>query len=184
MKLGYIPNMAKIMRMSISIPSELKAQMNEVKYVNWSKTARSSFERKLSEISQQNDLGDIIERLRATKQKESDAFRAGHTSGRLWAETKAEISELNNLARVCEEFERDPVHTWGWFLSCPHAVYSPAELLVFGIFGIRPELSNDEGKKFWESWLGELWKETASGEWLCGFAEGAITLWQEVRDRI
>jgi hypothetical protein len=78
--------------------------------VSWSAVACRAFEAKLAEIAarkEQRTMDDVIQRLRASQQKDEDeAYRDGHELGREWVtmtgDWAAEVGELKELAKVAE----------------------------------------------------------------------------------
>ena len=115
-----------------------------------------------------------IERLRASRQKsEEKAGEAGEDDGRKWASNTAEAEELSRLEGLY-----DP-HNWDITDGLPEArdVY----------YGMHSE---DDGD--WQS-ADEFWENVADLKTIApinhcayvrGFVEGALEVWEEVKDAI
>jgi hypothetical protein len=151
--------------------------------VNWSAVAAQAFEAKLAEIASRKEtktLNDVIQRLRASKQRASDDhYREGEEAGRRWAENEAEADELARLERAQGRAD-------AWELLFEEAAgqsYSAGELLYFVL---HPENHKDrsEASDFWECALGDDTTRTEDGSYVRGFAEGALALWREVKDKL
>jgi hypothetical protein len=173
-------------RTTISVPPTLKSQMDAVEEsVNWSAVACRAFEAKLAEIAakkEQKSMDDVITRLRASMRRvEDEQYRQGTQCGREWVEDRAEANDLIRLerwkARVGWEwdqlFSRDDQNN----------AYSMAELLVFEIW---PEDDGDRStaQSFWEEALGDDTSAVDDPQFVKGFAEGALELWDEIKDKL
>jgi uncharacterized protein YukE len=99
--------MAKI---NLSIPDELKAQMDALPGRQWSQVAARAFQNevKLQTLKGEN-MSEALERLRASKQQVADEDRAvGAEIGKEWAMTKATWKDLRAVAGVAEEADKWP----------------------------------------------------------------------------
>ena len=108
-------------RMNISLPDELKAQMDAVAGVNWSEIARDAFATalKIHQLREVNMEQAQIERLRASKTKNADREKAeGIEAGHDWALNRAEYDEL---ARVVDLSDQNEVTA----LDLGFAIYGP-----------------------------------------------------------
>src|SRR5262245_50206342 len=90
-------------RMNITIPNDLKKQMDKVgSDVNWSAAAAEAFRAKLLEVTSQRrveNMQDVIERLKASKERRmNEQYQVGLGAGKRWAESIAEAHELERLA--------------------------------------------------------------------------------------
>jgi hypothetical protein len=110
-------------RTTISLPRDLKRRMDAVKEeINWSAVACRAFEEKLGELAAKKEkkaMADIIQRLRAAKQRGADAlYRQGYEDGRRWASERAEYDDLVRL----EQFyaKRRAERDWEKFFERDH----------------------------------------------------------------
>jgi hypothetical protein len=171
--------------MNISIPDDLRSRMDAVDQpVNWSAVAADAFERKLAEIISRRgaqDMQDVVNRLRASlKDHEGKEYTAGHEAGEQWANSTAEASELKRLSKFQAKCGRD----WDDFFDesmDPNCAYSIQERLFFAI---NPDADGDRGaaSEFAETISGN--DGDIGGAWLKGFAEGAIAVWEKVKDQL
>jgi hypothetical protein len=175
--------MAKHARTTITVPSDLKARMEAVdEPVNWSAIACAAFEQKLAEIIKQRgtkDMDEVIDRLRASKKKhDSEQYQQGHEAGQEWAKEQAEVDELLLL----EKWEQScpPTEWQDCFIAGDRSAYSVAENFVFRIW---PDDDGDRGaaQNFWEQQGRE---DNPDGEFVRGFAEGALGIWNQVKDKL
>lgn len=174
-------------RANVSIPAELKDQMDAVsKGVNWSAVAAEAFRRKLLEIDSSREaktMDEVIERLRAAKKLEdSETYQEGHEAGVCWAKSEARPRQLRNLQK--------------WHDGLQDSLEGSLELMgdEDAVFGIDTELAgiiegNDldrrGGEEFWEVVLGEGGPERiAEGSFAHGFVEGALEVWAKVSRKI
>src|SRR4051794_7369221 len=99
---------SKVYRTTISIPQDLKEQMDAVKdQVNWSAVAARAFQAKLFEIQARKAKSmskeDVVKRLRALQEQEGEEeYAEGKQAGREWAERQAKPRELRRLADYIE----------------------------------------------------------------------------------
>jgi hypothetical protein len=177
--------MADYIRSTITITPELKAQMDAVEEaVNWSEVARHAFEAKLAEIAAKKEIksmDDVITRLRASKRRaESEQYEKGETVGREWAEEYAEADELIHLERWYGQLGRDADAVFGE----PDNNGPAASALV--AWGACPE--NDESwpaaQDFWEQALGDDTSAADDPQFVRGFVEGALGLWNRVKHKL
>ena len=126
-------------------------------------------------------MNDVIARLRASKRRSDDAqYQAGAQAGRTWAEQQAEAEELQRLedwkARCSWEWDR-------LFERGVSTAYSPGELMVFEI---QPESDENRSvaEEFWEMELGDDTSLAHDPMFVKGFVEGALALWEQVKDRL
>jgi hypothetical protein len=175
--------MPKHVRTTITVPPDLKARMDAVdETVNWSAIACQAFEQKLADLIRQKgptDMNEVIERLRASKQKfESEQFTQGHEAGQEWAKDAAEAEELIQLGKLRD---RCGWRDWdGFFATGDRDAYGASERFVFAIW---PERDGERAAAtdFWEQ-LGV--EDVPSDEFVRGFAEGALSVWDQVKDQL
>lgn len=165
-------------RTTITIPADLKKRMDKFSDpVNWSALACRAFEQRLSEPSrkkrlQENEMSKVIERLQESKRVHyGEAFELGRGQGSDWAKEDAQVPELQQLERIYDDF----------FETDSNCAYSIDELLYFHMF---PADDGDRtaARDFWECY--ELDRMDCPDKFVQGFANGAIDVWNEVKDHI
>jgi hypothetical protein len=176
-------------KMTIYLSDALKARMDAVEGVNWSPLAARAFEHKLAEIITQKGakhMDDVVARLRASKAKTGDAFTIrGREAGREWAKDHAEAIQLERLDAYTEgdfgigctwqEWLEDPAPEDSAFGNDHHLAEALSE---------NPEsFDRADGDGFWE-FVGASDEERSSGSFLVGFVEGALEVWNEVKDKL
>jgi hypothetical protein len=181
-----MPDEIKSARTTISVPRQLKARMEAVaEPVNWSALACRAFEAKLAEIAakkEQKSMDDIITRLRASKWRvENEQYQQGDAAGRDWVKDLAEADELRRL----ERWKAEMGQYWaGCFTGDDqNCAYSAAEQVVFTVW---PEHDGDRAvvRDFWEQALGDDTSAADDPQFVKGFVEGALALWDEVKDQL
>jgi hypothetical protein len=177
----------KSYRTTITIPQSLKERMDAVgDSVNWSALAARAFEAKLLEIELRSkrtmSKEDVLKRLRAAKAEDDEEEVAdGKQAGREWAEQDARPKELRRLEGL---YSRCTGREWEDFFDAPGSTaYSTAERLLFTL---HPENDGDrqEAGSFWEGALGDDKARAEEDAFLQGFAEGALEVWNEVKDSL
>src|SRR5262245_29361945 len=119
--------MSKVHRTTISIPADLKEQMDAVTdKVNWSGVAAAAFRAKLFEIQSRGRSSvskqDVVNRLKALKEQEkAEEFEDGKAAGRAWAERTATPKELERLVTFRQNCEQRDSHDW-WDTSSDYFV--------------------------------------------------------------
>ena len=174
-------------KMTIYVPDDLKRRMDEVEGVNWSPLACRAFESKLAEIISQRgakNMSDVVSRLKASKAKTIDeATLRGQQAGKTWASDRAEFEDLQRL----EDWSTSDHGRWSWqeHLLSPDGsnAFGPDHQLADSITG--ENLDRPEGDCFWEVAIGDGSREDRnSGSFLVGFVEGALAVWDEVKDQL
>jgi hypothetical protein len=178
---------SKSARTTISMPRQLKEQMEAVtEPVNWSALACRAFEAKLAEIAakkEQKSMDDVITRLRASMRRvEDEQYRQGEQCGREWVEDLAEADQLIRL----ERWKARAGWEWDQLFSSDdqNRAYSMAELCVFEMW---PEDDGDRGcaRSFWEEALhGDDMSAADDPQFVKGFIEGALDLWNQVKHKL
>jgi hypothetical protein len=170
-------------RQTVSIPMDLKRRMDRAaEPVNWSAEAAKAFEAKLAEIAsrkEMKDMSDVVQRLRASKATmENEDFQEGYAAGKVWAEQDADARDLTNL----DAFRTRVGNDWeACFVGSDS--YSPAAHLADTITG--EDLDRGDITEFWERALGAAdAQKSYHGEFLRGFAEGALAVWDEVEGQL
>jgi hypothetical protein len=178
--------MGNSVRTNITIPAELKMRMDAVSHlVNWSAVARQAFEQRLAEIVTEKrkvNMEEAIARLRVSKAKHrSQLYKEGLRTGKAWAKSRAEADELTLLSDLRERAQ--PRSEWeGCFTDDPlvSEAYSAAERFYFMI---RPDYVGDRGAAF-GFWSTVVNGKMPAGEFVHGFADGALAVWDGVRDQL
>jgi hypothetical protein len=162
-------------RVSIYVPDEMKARMDEAGGLNWSAAAQRAFEIEINSQRWKMET-DAIEktaaRLRASKAEEEEQLKTeGRTAGQEWARDDATFRALKAISEL--DWSVVPEDAYGYKLAC---------------------LILDEKGPSYPAEAGELWDELRGGyptdesepdaAWLEGFIEGAIEVWNEVADRV
>jgi hypothetical protein len=176
-------------RTTISIPLELKARMDAVvEDINWSELACRAFEQKLAEITSTKgvkDMKDVAIRLRASKHKLSGVrYKDGFRAGQRWAKDTADAEELERLegVRNC----RSPGEWASWWHIKTRGGIGPCDRFIHAITPPHPEAGGREVVgNFWEGHGGFDWEERSfDGDFVQGFAEGALDIWDRVKDEL
>ncbi len=145
-------------RMSISMPDQLKVEMDAIGSVNWSALAVEAFQRvvRKSRKVEAMNTEQVVERLRASyEETKSVEQEEGHAAGVEWASTTAEADELIWL-EANDELAALRLHEW-------RVSDSPFE----------------------EYDLQDFWGESKpSHAFVEGFVEGAIEAWENVKDQV
>jgi hypothetical protein len=182
-----VKQQARFVRTTVSVPADLKKRMDKVaESVNWSALACRAFQDKLAEIAERKEkkeMGDVIERLRASKRKsDSEQSRDGYTAGQAWAERHAEAAELERLDSFVTCIEQDS-SDWDGFLDASGSAYGPGERLYFAL---QPDDDGNRGaaRDFWEGAARAEALDSLPGEFIRGFAEGALSVWHRVEDKL
>jgi hypothetical protein len=172
--------MSKIQRVTISVPAALRERMEAVKgRVNWSAVAARAFEGKLLELELAAKRGhmnkaDILKRMQAAQEADTEDYEDGKAAGRAWAAESATPKELKRLAAHIEKCESHGSGGEWWQLR---GVLATA---------IRPKFKEvAEGMgAFWEELLGDEAHRAADADFLRGFGQGAVEVWDEVSDEL
>jgi hypothetical protein len=176
-------------RTTITVPRELKQRMKSVRdYVNWSSVARRAFEATLNELSQQQQADEEsatmegvvarLRRLRSEALEDGGSRSAGDAQGRKWAMNVASPEQLNRLEQFRmslsePQWEQLFLTDAGWRELARRI--DPATLSPNG----RPRPGKE--RALWKGILEEPPEDLAFFQ---GFAEGAISVWREVRDQL
>ena len=166
---------------NVSLPVTLHEALSAHPEENWSAVAAKAFEQRLGEIKQQQnrkekkpDLMNTINRLRKSKAAhDGEQYTSGKTAGREWAQDVAEAPQLERL----EEYNNDLGRS---FRQPLHGENIARELA--SVIENDQGLSWNDVTNFWERSAGV--ETLPNGEYLGGFVDGAIGLWQEVKDEL
>lgn len=176
----------------ISVPTELNARMAKHADENWSAIACRAFESRLGELAaqkQEKNMDDVVARLRASKhESDSQIYLDGKDAGEDWAKETASAAELKRLSRLREKLDHEPQYGWEWFFdsSVNRGAFSPADHLAFAILGDDDDRDREDSTRFWETATG--WDQYNSSltddQFLRGFAEGALEIWEQVAAKL
>ena len=173
----------KAVKMNITVPEDLRDEMNQASNVNWSAVACEAFRKKLTALELESNMSDLIGRLRAEKsQCRDEAYDDGHRWGSEWANEMASYPELKRLTKKCEELRYYTPENWEDIFTENAENPDPAMLLCEWIGG---EDCNNwrSARSFWED-VGLEDPEEMENAWFKGFAEGAIEVFMKVRDEL
>jgi hypothetical protein len=126
---------------------------------------------------------DVVDRLRAAREKAvKEEYEDGASAGRKWARSTATPKELKRLERYVTSGDGNA--GW-WDVDCPNwcAPFGAADYLVFALRP-RDKDDHDAPNQFWTEALGDDIHRIQDGDFLRGFGEGAITIWEQVKDRL
>ncbi len=171
-------------KMSIYVPDEMKARIDEAgDRANWSGIAQRAFGVELNHLESVKEIGsmtDVIERLRASKEKNAEAsINDGRKAGRNWAMRWAEYDALKRVAALNADLLLE--------------IYEEPEIaaraiVIEAVVGDRDETrdilkrGSDTAELF--SVDEDMIDATLTQEWLAGFVEGAQAVWYEIADKI
>lgn len=181
--------MTKIYRTTISIPQELKDEMDAVtEQVNWSAIAARAFQAKLVEIRSRKGKSmskeDVVKRLKAASEvEEEQEYEAGKKAGREWAEQTATPKELRRLRRYFQCYEGQQAYWWDIDANWS----GPYGALEKFVLAARPETIRDDHEVFgffWEEALGEFDEWINDPDFFHGFGDGAMEVWQDVKNEL
>ena len=176
-------------RTTISIPDALKARMDAItESVNWSQVAAVAFELHLGKIAtarKEKDKSALVSRLRASKITRGDKdYADGFRSGGHWAEDEASYAHLDNMSKIYETRKQD----FDFDSDSPITAKGVAQMTSVTDYGDwlpRYEIIT----AFWEKGvfnmtpLGPYEKEAiANRNWLRGFVEGAVSVFESVKE--
>ena len=169
-------------RTTISIPDELKAEMDALgESINWSATAAEAFRAEIERSkvrrarTEGKQMSAALKRLATSKAEyEAEARDRGHADGTKWAMGKAEYGQLKNLAQHWPNTET----------TAPTGIndaFGPAGVFQWMIQG--DSASRTDIEAFWV----DLWKEPTdpdrgSAEYWDGFVEGALEVFEKLDD--
>ena len=162
-------------KISIYVSSEMKASMDDAeREVNWSAIAQRAFEAELNyviSIKEVKDMSEVIERLRASKQKSAaDEIADAKSLGVEWAKLHAEYNELRRMSMV----DTDGLDILSGLEAATH-IYGnvieqddrPDKDELAELFLVDPDT------------IGFL-----TPEFVEGFVDGAKDVWEEIKGKI
>ncbi|WP_324134168.1 hypothetical protein [Bosea sp. (in: a-proteobacteria)] len=153
-------------RMSIYVSDDLKERMDQSGDMNWSGIAQAAFATAMFRNPQMKEpvMQDVIERLRASKlEHELYETTEGKKDGRAWAMKTATFTQLRDISRVdVSQFGDD----------------GRLARHIGKVIGEDP--SDRESSIFFDHGAEAL----ASDEYVAAFVEGAIEVWEDVKDKV
>jgi hypothetical protein len=95
-------------RINLSIPDELRDQMDQWPEVNWSKVAQDAFslQVEIQSLKGKSPQDAGIARLRAREQNGEKLFAEGVAIGKEWALDRCSYDELERVAKLAEAIEQ------------------------------------------------------------------------------
>jgi len=177
--------MSNTVRTTISVPTDVKEQMDKVEGVNWSAVATRAFEAKLLEVQSEMNVKtteEAIARLKAADEAEkNEMHQQGKKAGRRWAMQESTPKQLRKLADY--EFHSPDENDWS------DVVASWANQHNDGVAAGMCALLHPSMEKrlevlvFWENLLGDS-DLIEDQDFALGFIEGAIEFWRMVESRV
>ncbi len=160
-----------IVRLSISVPDELKAKMDKIESrVNWSSVAQTAFNKEitLQKPIEAGDMDQVVERLKASKEESiKNDFAEGIKYGAGWAALTASYEDLREIDKI----DVDNL--------CSVDKDRNLGILVDTIFDPDPD-RHDVEQFLSDHFSGE---RTSAAE-IKGFIVGVQAIWNEVADKI
>jgi hypothetical protein len=177
-----------VVRTTISVPRELKARMDKVEEsVNWSGVACSAFEAKLLELESQRqveNMDDVVARLKAAAELEDkEEYQAGLEAGRTWAKEDATPKQLRRIADYVEKSDRS--YDFCWYDSSLNwnAPFGPLDHFAFVAWPDRKD-DRSAADDFFEQALGDDAHRVQDDDFLHGFGDGVVEIWDQVRNKL
>ena len=177
---------AELYRMNISLPSELKQEMDAVtESVNWSAIAADAFRRKLLALTSQREgknMTEAITRLKAAMEFESiTEHELGGEDGKNWAMWTAKPKQLRLLSN---HYERNGLQKFIEAARNRSDEHYPALVLANVLYGMcHPDtLFDDEAEVYIENDLRTSVDDLNNIPYLTGFVEAALEVWHLVND--
>ena len=171
-------------RTTITVPRDLKRRMKAVRdSVNWSAVAGNAFEAKLRELSRKEEsktMQDVVKRLRKLKEEQAgnESFRTGETEGRNWAMNAATPDQLERLETFRSQMSSGD---WNGLFETEEGWRELARQIEPRTAAKSPSRRGKE-KSFWREIIDET--NISDMGFFRGFTEGALAVWQEVRDQL
>ena len=171
-------------RINVSISDDLKRRMDEVEDegVNWSALASLAFETKLAELITKRgarNMRDVIVRMRALKRTGVSGDRSrGREAGTNWAKDFADPSQLERLDELINGVDEE------YFAHDPDQESPPAERFYYEV--VEPDHVGRAlaALEWWRRNLRDSGDELPPASYIQGFAEGAMEVWEQVRDEL
>ena len=172
-------------RTTITVPRPLKRRMEAVEHrVNWSAVACQAFRARLEEFRQEvkpKTLDDVVERLRRQQSQQQDTTKPGGSAGRVWAMSVADLDQLQRLEAFREQYSEEE-----W----PQLFTTEDGWREVGL-AIAPSKSDRKvpkrPKAIWNRCLlpeNQSDAETSHPDFFRNFADEALQVWGEVKDKL
>ncbi len=176
-----------VVRMTISVPRDLKADMDDVSTpVNWSAAAVGAFRvklRELASVKETTTMDDVIARLKAADENDSNEQRQeGKEAGELWARDDARPRQLRRLLALD--------HLNGEGIDYHLGVYDNGmnHGIAWGLYAWLfngDDFGNGDIDSFWEGAIGDGGREKIDDiDYASGFCEGALEVWEKVKGKL
>lgn len=179
-----VPQSSRRQKM-VSISPELLGKLDEHPDTNWSAVACQAFEIKLGELAAQKEqktMTDVLARLKASKMKaNAQEYNEGFELGKAWASDYAEFEELQRIA-INKSKSHGTSYWEDSFTETENESYTVAERFYAVVAGEdRPHCRDVH--EFYEN-NGVTDEQKSIGKFIHGFAEGALEVYEEVKDKI
>lgn len=126
---------------------------------------------------------DVIRRLKSAKQAEATEEREeGQAAGRSWAEEMASPKQLRRLQAMASE--PGSIDAQLAKMSKGGALQVGRELYLYLHAGKRDPIDTTMIRTFWEEILGTEHLRIEDVDFASGFVEGALEVWEEVKEEI
>ena len=187
-------DVVNVVRMTISVPKELKAQMDGTTSVNWSAVASEAFRAKLLTLQSKKEtttMDEVAERLRAGDELDRNIdYRDGWAAGERWARQEARPKQLRNLQQSMEESAQDPGA--GFETVAGHKPAGVGWHVYLGMLGRRGAVTSFvevreiavAADAFWNSVIGTDRNRIETASFGQGFVEGALSIWEQIKDQV
>ena len=154
-------------RINLSVPDDLKAEMDSIESVNWSSVASDAFRRVVQQQKQWGStMSDAVNRMRASKERfEKDMQERGEADGRQWVLEAAEYETAKSVAEFeFRDFDRGELRS-----------------------AVEDEIDGD-----WDAFLAEVVGDDAdrqerlfgNGAYVRGFVDGVKEAFEEIERQL
>lgn len=180
-----------VARMNISVPSELKRDMDAAAgTVNWSAVAAAAFRAKLLDLraSKGGDtMDEVITRLKAAAELEAnESYQVGHRGGEEWARKYARPKQLRRLSKAVEMCDGNGGGDAAEFVGVLNNGRNSGVVMALaeGLTG-RDDIDRREARDFCSELVGDdVDRLDEDDDFARGFIEGALEVWGAVKDHI
>ena len=127
------------------------------------------------------EMSAVVNRLRESARTESEMQKQkGRLAGRVWAMLWAEAAELKRLDKLRQDVGGD----WEtWFIDNEYGSYCVSERFYLSVFGDeKDEVDRNDAKPFWRDHGAN--DDHPGTDFVRDFADGALAVWDEVKDQI
>jgi hypothetical protein len=183
---------AGVVRVTISVPREVKAEMDAVAgTTNWSAIATAAFRVRLLSLASQKEavsMKDVIARMKAAEtQDRNEEYLAGRNAGESWVKEHARPRQLRALSGVLQGSEM----TGEMAFVAQIGVLGSMNGFPFQLYVVMNSIQDPD--KVETKGIEAFWKEVCgddpsdrrrSAGFAWGFAERAVELWTEIKDEL